>query len=532
MVFREERLSMVRTRRLLASVAVVLVLVAGAGLQVARPAAVSAAASTFVVASDNVGVSLDPAVAADQPSLQIATAAYETLVDYNAKTKRLEPALASKSKITNHGKSITLTLRRGVKFHDGSPLTSGGIVASLNRTVAIGKGESFLISDMSKVKALSGNRVLLTLKSPSSDFLYALTRIFIVSGQAVKKHAGTDEGQSWFASHEDGSGPYKVTSWQPNNHFTLIQFKGYWRGWKGHHVTRYQFNEVSSPETQQLDVENGTVDFANAVPTNAAYKLRKSKKVQVKFFPGSPFYLMFNTSRAPLNNVRVREALSLAVPYKQVISQIMYDMARPLKGPVPSWMAGANKTLSAPKEDMAKAKALLTSAGYSPSHPLTLRYAYFPGWAFEQTIATDYQYLLSKIGVTLTIDSLPWATFTQQISQPSTRPDIGSIAVYVPIPSPGPTLTYSFDPGSAGNWAYWGYKNNQVTKLLHQASATLNAKNRVRLYARAEKALVNSYPAAWLMEMPDVFVLAPNVHGLQHDASWGQILNVYGIYKG
>jgi len=66
---------------------------------------------------------------------------------------------------------------------------------------------------------------------------------------------------------------------------------------------------------------------------------------------------------------------------------------------------------------------------------------------------------------------------------------------------------------------------------LHQAGSTLSAKTRAKLYSKAEQKLVNSYPGAWVMEMPDVFVLGPDVHGLVHDASWGQILNVYGIYK-
>jgi peptide/nickel transport system substrate-binding protein len=528
----KERFGPTPSRRLVLLVGAIAIVVAAALFGTAHAGDTrTAASSPFVVASDNVGTSLDPAVASDQPSLQLATPVYETLVNYNATSKQLQPALATGWKISNGGKTITLTLRKGVKFHDGSILNAAGVVASLQRTLAVGKGESFLISSLAHASAVGSGTVKLTLKTASSDFLYSLTRIFIVSGQAVKAHAGSDNGQSWFASHEAGSGPYTVTSWQPNDHATLQAFRGYWRGWKGQHVQQFQFQQVASPETQQLDVEQGKADFANAIPIDSAVKLRSSNKVKVLIYPGSPFYIMFNAARPPLNKVSVRQALALAVPYQQITKQIMSGTATPLTGPIPKWMPGADPSLKVPTTNIAKAKSLLAAAGYSSKHPLTLRLAYYPGWTFEQTIATDYQYQLSQIGVKLQIDALPWATFTQQIAKPSTRPDMGSIAVYVPIPSPGPTLSYSFDPASAGNWAYWGYSNATFTKLLHKAQTTSNPAQRAALYRQAERKLVNDYAGAWTMEMPDVYVISPKVHGVQHDASWGVVLNCYGVWK-
>jgi peptide/nickel transport system substrate-binding protein len=444
-------------------------------------------------------------------------------------TGELQPNLAESWKAVNPT-TYVYQLRKGVKFHDGSTLNAAGVVTSLKRTIAVGKGESFLISSLKSAKP-AGSKVKLTLKTSNSDFLYSLTRIFIVSGKAAKEHAGSDNGQSWFASHEAGSGPYTVSSWQPNDHFTLQQFPGYWQGWSGHHTKTFQFNQVADPETERQQVERGDADFANAIPIDAAVKLKKSDKVQVKIFAGSPFYVMFNAARPPLDNVNVRKALSMAIPYDQVVKQIMAGTASAMSGPIPSWMAGADPSLEPPKLDIKTAKSLLAKAGYGPSHPLSLRLAYYPGWTFEQTIATIYQYELNQIGVKLKIDALPWATFTAQIAKPSNRPDIGTIAVYVPIPSPGPTLSYSFDPASEGNWAYWGYKNPKVTSLIHKAEATPSTSKRASLYRQAEKMLVNDYAAGWLMEMPDVFVLGKNVHGLHHDASIGVVLNCYGVWK-
>jgi peptide/nickel transport system substrate-binding protein len=502
---------------------------AGSGASTGSPA--SSANDTFVVTSDNVGTSIDPALASDQPSLQSATSAYETLVKYDPKAKKLQPALATAWKVSGDGKTITLTLRDGVKFHDSSALTGAGVVASLKRTVAIGKGESFLMSSMSDATAPDAKTVEITLKKPDSDFLYGLTRIFVVSGKAIQQHGGSDHGQQWFSSHEAGSGPYRITGWQPSHHYTLVQYPGYWGGWSGRHTKQFQFDQADSPATQVLNVQQGKADFANGVPIDNAQKLKDSSTSNVQVFPGSPFYIMLNTGRKPLDDLRVRKALSLAVPYKDVIDKIMYGDAEGMKGPIPPWMPGADPSLPAPTTDMQQAKSLLAQAGYGPSHRLSLNLTYFPGWSFEETIVTQYQYELKQLGVDLSIKALPWPTFTQQVANPKTRPDMGTIAVYVPIPSPLPTLTASFDPASEGGWAYWGYDNPAVTKLLHTAQATVDDGQRQSLYDQAQQKLTQDYAAIWLMEMPDTFVLAKNVHGLVHDPSWGVLLNCYGVYK-
>ena len=321
-------------------VAGIAVLTAAAG---GTSTAVAAGSAPFVVDSDNVGTSLDPALASDQPSFQATTPVYQALLNNNPKTNKLQPSLATKWSLSNGGKTITMKLRKGVKFHDGSTLSAAGVVTSLDRTVAVNKGESFLITDMKKAVAAGPLTLKIDLKAPDSDFLYSLTRILIVSGAAAKEHAGKDNGQSWFASNEAGSGPYTVTSWQPSNHLTLSAFKDYWGGWKGKHITNFQFNEVQDPNTQLLDVEQGKAQFANAVAINNAVKARSDKNVQVLIGPGSPFYVMFNTQHGPLSNPDLRHALTLAIPYSQIIKHIMYGTADTLNGPVPSWMTGLTR---------------------------------------------------------------------------------------------------------------------------------------------------------------------------------------------
>jgi peptide/nickel transport system substrate-binding protein len=495
------------------------------------PGATSSSSSTFVIAADTLVDNMDPAAASSQPELQFAKAVYETLVNYDVTSKKLTAGLATSWQMSADSKTLTLHLRQGVTFHDGGKLTGDGVVASLKRTIAIGKGESSLLSDVDTMTAPDQQTVVITLKSPDPGFLDGLQRQFIVSPTAIAQHAGTDQGQSWFSTHEAGSGPYELKSFEPNQKVVYDQFSGYWQGWSGKHIQEYVVNSVPDAATQLLQVKQGTADWATAISTDDANTLRTNSSVQVKVYQGSPFYLMFNTGDGKLNDPQVRQAISLAVDPAAINTQIMHGMASPLRGPLPDWMAGQDSSAPVPTQNLDQAKSLLAAAGYSASKPLKLSFLYFNGWSWEQTVATILQADLKQIGVTLDVKSAPWASFTQQVGNKATRPDMGSVAVYVPTPSPDPVLTASFDPASEGNWAYWGYNNPTFTSALRTAEATSNATQQAALFNAAQQVLIRDYAAIWLMDMPDIFVLRKDVQGWTHDPSWGLIPDYYHVYK-
>ncbi|HET7276039.1 MAG TPA: ABC transporter substrate-binding protein [Longimicrobiaceae bacterium] len=478
-------------------------------------------------ASDDIADTFDPAVASSQPELQFAKATYETLVNYDSTARKLTPGLARAWSESENATKVTLTLQRGVTFHDGSKLTPQGVVASLQRTIDIGKGEAFLLSNVKSMSPEGSDSVTIELKKPDASFLYGLQRIFIASDRAIKEHAGSDNGTSWFSTHEAGSGPYMLKSFKPASQLILTKYQGYWRGWTGDHVSEYVINVVD-PATEVLQIKQGTADLATAIPTDDAYSMQNTSGVQVDHYPGSPFYLLLNSGKAPFNNAKIREAVSLAVDYNAINEQIMHGWAGKLTGPLPDWVADSNNA-SPPKYAPAEAKKILAEAGYNSSNPLQFTFLYFNGWTFEQTIATVLQADLAQIGVKVTVKGVPWATFTEQVGNPHTRPDMAACAVYVPTPTPGPVLTASFDPASEGQWSYLGYNNPAVTKLLDKASNATNATEQASLYREAQAQLVNGHAAIWLMVMPDVFVTTDRVHGLQHDPSWGLVPNYYDI---
>ncbi|MGO9205764.1 MAG: ABC transporter substrate-binding protein, partial [Candidatus Limnocylindrales bacterium] len=165
----------------------------------------------YIACVDDITGNLDPAQASDQPGFQFMRATYETLVNYDPVKAQLVGALADSWQASPDATVYTLHLRPNVTFHDGSSLTASGVKASLDRTLAIGKGESSLIGDIQTVDVVDPSTIKITLKAPDADLLFNLTRIFIVSAQAIQAHTTSADPNAaqWFSQNEDGSGPYK-----------------------------------------------------------------------------------------------------------------------------------------------------------------------------------------------------------------------------------------------------------------------------------------------------------------------------------
>lgn len=486
------------------------------------------ASSTFVAAIDNISKNLDPTVASADLDFQFAKAAYETLVrqDPNDSAK-LEPVLAEKWQAAPDSKSLVVTLRKGVKFHDGATLDAAAVKASLERYQAVGKGESYLLGGISAITVKDEQTLQIDLKAPNPYFVNTLQRVFIMSPKAMTDNAASDNGQAWFASNAAGTGPYSLKEYKQNEKISLTKFDGYWRGWDGKHVDQVVFNSVPDAATQLLQVKQGTADWGDAITLDDAKRLKDSGELQVKISEGSPFYLMYNTATGPLKDARIREAVSLAVDHDSIIKDVMYGLATRMNGPLPGWMPDYDKSLAKPTFDLEKAKTLMAQAGYSPAKPLKLSFMYTTSLTWEGTVATILQADLKKIGIELETLGETWSVFTQKVGNPEQRPDIGAVMVYVPTPSPQPVLMSSFDPGNAGHWAYWGYSNPELSKILKEAGSVADASKLPELYRQAQQILVDDHAAGWVMTTPITFVLSKQVKGLTHSPIWGFVPNDY-----
>lgn len=485
--------------------------------------------TTITFATRNLTTNLDPAQADDDPSLAYATAVYETLVRFDPATNSYVPDLATSWSSSSGAKTWTFHLRAGVRFHDGSLLTAKGVEASLDRTMAEGRGESYLLSEVAQISAPSPSTVVIMLKQPNAGFLGNLDQMFIVSDKAIQEHGSVNYGITWFDSHDAGSGPYELVNWTPNSQIVLARFPQYWAGWTGKHVDRFVF-QVTDPATQALELQSGSADMADSIPTQEAKQMRTESQYTVYMNSGGPFYIDYNLASLKLQNVQVRKAIAEAIPSSTVVKDVMLGFASTLSGPDPSFMTGHDSALTPTPYDPAAARQLLAKAGYSSSKPLVLSLLYFNGLNYEQTIATVIQASLRSVGVNVSIQGVPWPTFVAKVGKPSTRPDLGLSEMGVTSPNPASMLYSAFDPSQEGTWSYWGFNDPSVVSELRQAVAAPSIATQDRLLVAVQSSLVSDYSSAWLMTDPDVLVTGADVHGVQMDP-FDRGMDYYTVWK-
>lgn len=485
----------------------------------------------FTALVNNQPPQIDPAGGAGNPELEFARACYETLLNADPNdSNNLLPALATAWESSADKKVWTFALRAGVTFHDGSLFDANDVKVGVERAMAIAKGESSLLRNVDRVEVLDGLTVQFVLRESEPGFAYAMTRMFIPSSEAVAAHEQNgDLGRGWLSENEAGSGPYTLVEWVRGERIVLDRFEGYWRGWDGQHVDRFVLWCVPEAATQALIMERSEAQAADNILLEDAARLQSNPLVRVVPCPGDPMYLCMNTTRGPLSNKLVREAIAYAFDYETLLSTVMGGFAERLGGPIPDNIWAANADLAV-HYDLQKAKDLLAQAGY-PDGGFTLEYMYFAPWLYEEAAGLMFQESLRQLGIGLTIEGQPFVTWSARATNPDLRPDFGFGAVFAGgAPTPDALLRQMYHSGSAGHWAYWGYDNPAFDHLLDVAASELDDARRATLYGVCQEMVFYDYASIYIMKKPSIIVFANSVQGFQHDPAFAHILNYYDLY--
>jgi peptide/nickel transport system substrate-binding protein len=413
---------------------VVVVVLAGRGssddkTKAAAGSPAAAGGGTLITAALASPDPLDPHLNSPTYARAVRMNAYDPLVRYNPGGVDLEPALATKWDVSPDGLTYTFTLRKGVKFQDGAAMDSSDVQASYQRALTFSGQPSMggvYLTDVASTEAPTPDTFVIKLKKKYGLFLGVVPKIAILSAGDLETHGGSDDAQSWYKDHANGTGPYSFTDYRRGTSYTLVRNPSYWGT-----LPKGAFDKIlvrvlpdSSAEAQQL--ERGELDYGAGMTMRDMVTADKSDKV--KLVKPSPYPTMsligsLNAGRAPLNSLKVRQAVMAAFPYadmKGFYQGFGVDPTSLLPGSYPG-----SKTFPAMRQDLAKAKSLLSEAGYGPGKkPVKLRYVAFQGLEDTRQAGLLLQDALKQIGVKLTVDVLPFATFYAQAQKMKTAPDI------------------------------------------------------------------------------------------------------------
>lgn len=318
---------------------------------------------------------LDPAQSFEFAGSDVNRNVYGKLVNFDPMNLAAgyEPDLAASWTVSEDGKSITFTMREGVNFHSGNPVTAQDAEFSLRRVIQLNKTPSFILTqfgftpeNIEQTIVADGNTLTITTdkKYATSFVLNCLTATvgsIVEKALVMENENDGDLGNEWLATNSAGSGAYKVVSWKPAESVTLTANADFYKGAPA--MKRVIVQHIQESSTQRLLLENGDIDVArNLNPEDIAGVGSKDGLAVDTELRGRLMYISFNQKHPQLSNPKVVEALKYLVDYNGMQNSFLKGQWQVHQNFLPATYLGAidDKPFSFNVE---KAKALLAEAG-------------------------------------------------------------------------------------------------------------------------------------------------------------------------
>src|SRR4051795_2182060 len=466
---------------------------------------------------------LDPVLNDTNVDIWILTNIYDTLLSPTSDGKGVEPGLATAWKLLDDGATLTLTLRDGVKFSDGTPLTPEDVKWSLDRARDPKNGIwNGLIGSIDQV-GVEGQSIVLKLKHPDPSIIPALATFntAILPEKKFEAEPGAtdaDKAKS-FAEHPVGSGPFVLKSWQRGGTMELVKNPHYWaKGEDGQplpYLDGVRFEIIPDDATRILKLQSGELDAAEFIPYARVAELKADSRLAMELFPSTRvFYGNFNVRPQiggkdnPLASAKVRQALNYATDKNAIIAIATQNVGKPMD----SYMSSATPLHYAGGPaypyDLAKAKQLLSEAGFGNGFEVEM--IVLAGNADETATAAALQQMWSAAGVKLTLQQLDNATRTDRYRKGDFQMRLGAWTDDIPDPSEI-TSYFVYNPNIQA--LHSGWKNDEADKLFEQSQRETDAGKRADEYKRIQQIYMESGPILYIYETPYPVALQKRVQG-------------------
>ena len=403
---------------------------------------------------------------------------------------KVQPLLATGYTASADGLTYTFTLRSGVKFHSGKPLTSAEVKSSIER-VTSADSQSARKSQLAVIKTIDtpdDKTVVIHLTSRSISLPYNLSYIWVYG-----------PGTSDYKTAEDGTGPYKLGSWKRGSSLSLERWSGYWGSpAKNKEVVYDYFTDASALSnallTNQVDVLTSiqSPDALTQFTGNKNYTISNGTSTTKEL-------LAFNDKVAPFDKVEVRKAIYSAIDTKKLLSSIWGKYGTLIGSMVPPSDPWYEDLTKVNPYDVSLAKKELAAAGLPNGFTFTLD---TPTYDPHPAVAEFLKSELAKVGVTVNINSISadqWYTkvFKNHDFQATLQEHVNDRDV-----------VWYGNPDF-----YWGYNNPQVTKWVNEAEQASTTAEQTAKLKQVNEQIAKDAASAWLYLYPQIVVASSSVSG-------------------
>jgi len=468
---------------------------------------------------------LDPHLTTDATSAQIIVEVFGGLVTID-KDLNVVPDLAEGWNISADGRVYTFRIRPDAVFHDGKPVTAEDVRWSLERAtdpltespnvdqylgdiVGVDTKLHGDALEISGVRVINEQTIEITIDEPKSFFLAKLTYPTAFVLDQVNIEASP---KNWFRK-PNGTGPFRMTEYKVGETLILSRHDAY-------HLGPAKLAEVEmilSGGTSMLMYENDEIDIAGVGLADIDRLNDPSHSLNAELITAAPSfsvqYIGLNVNEPPLDDVKVRQALNLAIDKREIATIVLGDQVVPATGILPPGFPGFSESVSGYEFDPVKAKRLLEESKYGDDldnlPPITIT---TPG-SFGANVSLDMEVVLAmwekNLGIRTEFQQTEFATFLKDLNKRRFQMfDIGWIADY---PDPENFLDILFYSDSSNN--HTNYDNPEIDALLEKARVEADETLRFTIYNEVEQMILDDAPWIPLWYSGEHYLLVkPNVH--------------------
>jgi len=437
---------------------------------------------------------LNPILANDSASGDIAKWLFNGLFKYDKDGNPI-PDLASSYKFENSTKLI-IKLKRNVLWHDKKKFTAQDVIFTYN-TIINPKVFTSILSNYKEVKSVKALDDY-TIEVIYKKAYFKALEIWMVG--ILPKHILENEKDimsSSFNKNPIGTGSYKLKSFKNSSDIKLIANDDYFDGRPKIDFINYKF--LPDTTTSFLMLKQKQLDVGTLSPLQIDRQIDDKFKEDYKIIEKPSFsyaYLGFNLKNKKFQDIRVRQALSLAINRQEMVDILYFGHGEVCNGPFLPGSFAYNKEVKQIKPDIKRAKQLLKEAGYDENNPFSFELITNTGNEIRINAALILQYQLAKIGIKVKIRVMEWQAFLNTVVHPRKFETI-LLAWSIPLMPDAYPLWHS-DSNKLGRFNLTGYKNKEVDSLIEQGSTTINKEELSSIYRKIFKKITDDIPYLFL----------------------------------
>ena len=439
-------------------------------------------------------------------SIWICEQIMEPLYTVTTDGRSVKPWLATGYKISNGGKTNTFTLRKGVKFSNGTPMTSADVKFTIDDARKQAKGWGYLDAAIKSVSAPSPSKVVFHLKYKWAPFL---ADIALFANGIIPNHwAG--ESRTEFYKHPIGTGPFMWDKRVVGKSVTFKRNPFYWQKGKPY-LDSVTWKFVTDENTRELQLRGNQIQVDEFPPFNSITKLQNTSGVKMSLFPSTRTdYLDLNEKYAPLADVHVRRAISYAIDRQAIVKSVLFGFGKPANSFLPPQVPFYSKASGGLQFDMAKAKAEMAKSKYPKGFKVSLLVG--AGAQVEAAMGQILQNQLKQLGIDVTFTQQDTSTEFQNIQKQNYQ--LGFSYWTMDIADPDELVAFAVDPkGGGAHSFYTDYNNPTVINLSHQAEKETNVAKRAKLYTKLQQIASQDAFLGFLYYSPFRYAYSSKLHG-------------------